>query len=85
MILRDTFAGRRDEAVALLKRSGIETRQIVAGNFTRQKTLRYIEHSICRSLDNSDNLHDNGYFVGNNYISITGWIDYLKKTLEVVH
>jgi len=82
-ILHGELAGNRDEIVALLQKKGIETRPIVAGNFTKQKALRFMNYSISGQLINADNLHDNGFFVGNNSIPIKEQIDYLAEVLNV--
>jgi CDP-6-deoxy-D-xylo-4-hexulose-3-dehydrase len=84
LILRDTLAGRRDEIVEILQSKSIETRPIVAGNFTKQKALRFMDYSIGGTLKNADNLHDNGFFVGNNSLPIKEQIDYLAKVLDEV-
>jgi CDP-6-deoxy-D-xylo-4-hexulose-3-dehydrase len=84
LILRSELAGQRDKIVDILQNKSIETRPIVAGNFTKQKALRFMNYSISGPLINADNLHDNGFFVGNNSIPIKEQIDYLAEVLNEV-
>jgi len=84
IILRDELSGQRDKIVNFLQNNGIETRPIVAGNFTKQKALRYMDYSISGELVNADNLHDNGFFVGNNSVPLKEQIDYLTEILNEV-
>ena len=65
IILRGKLSGKRDFVIQKLKEAGIEVRPIVAGNFTRQKALDYMDYSIYGSLENADYIHENGFFVGN--------------------
>lgn len=55
---------------------GFEIRPIVAGNFTRNKVISFFDYEIFGDLKNSNHLHENGLFIGNNSIDIT---EYLKK------
>lgn len=43
----------------------IECRPIVTGNFTRQPTLKYLDYEISEELTVSDQIHDNGLYIGN--------------------
>lgn len=82
LILKGKLKGRRDETVKILQSNGIETRPIVAGNFTKQNALKFMDYSIAGNLANADNLHDNGFFVGNNSAPIKEQIDYFAKILN---
>ncbi|MCL1891099.1 MAG: DegT/DnrJ/EryC1/StrS family aminotransferase [Coriobacteriia bacterium] len=82
LILADSLVKKRDKVVGLLQNNGIETRPIVAGNFTKQKALKFMDYSISGSLTSADNLHENGFFVGNNSISIKDQIDLLAQAVK---
>ncbi len=85
MILEEDNIGKRDQLVRILKQNHIEVRPIVAGNFTRNQAIRYMDYAIIGDLKNANDIHDNGFFIGNhsrdNGIYIDYFIDILKKGL----
>ena len=85
VVLEGENAGKRDRVVRELSAKGIEVRPIVAGNFTRNRVIGYMDYSIHGSLEAADEIHDNGFFVGNhsksNLAEIGYFIDVLKGAL----
>lgn len=83
IILPEDLKGKRDAYTDALRAAEIEVRPIVAGNFARQKALKFLDYSISGELTNADYIHDNGFFVGNHSIemceNINLLIDVLKK------
>lgn len=83
IILNQNAKITRGELVKLLESKGIETRPIVAGNFTKNPAIEYFDYEIFGELNNSDNIHENGLFIGNHSnIGINEIIDvfsYLDK------
>lgn len=65
IILKGKLALYRDELVKLLRENEVEVRPIVAGNFTKSKSINYINYEISGELNSADIIHDNGFFVGN--------------------
>ena len=51
LLLQGKLLGQRDKIVHALRENGIETRPIVAGNFTRNKVIEYMDYSIPFSLN----------------------------------
>jgi CDP-4-dehydro-6-deoxyglucose reductase, E1 len=86
IILQNDARGQRDTIIEILRGCNIEVRPIVAGNFTRNPVIKYMDYSIYGTLVNSDDIHDNGFFVGNHSISnkdnVDRLIDELKKVLK---
>lgn len=86
MVLEGKLKGHRDEIVKHLAENGIEVRPIVAGNFTRNSVIKYMDYSIYGELTASDDIHDNGFFIGNhsknNFAEIDYFIEVLGKALE---
>ena len=82
MILEGSNRGNRKKIIEKLKTGGIEVRPIVAGNFTRNQAIKYLDHSIHGELVNADEIHDYGFFVGNHSKSNEREIDYLISLLE---
>ena len=85
VVLEGENAGKRNRVVRELSAKGIEVRPIVAGNFTRNRVIGYMDYSIHGSLEAADEIHDNGFFVGNhsksNLAEIGYFIDVLKGAL----
>ena len=74
--------GHRDELVKYLFENGIEVRPIVAGNFTRNSAIKYLDYTISGELIASDDIHDNGFFIGNHSKNNFKEIDYFGKAFE---
>ncbi len=84
IILPKEIEGSRDRFTDALISNEIETRPIVAGNFVRQKALKYLDYSISGKLNNADYIHDNGFFVGNHSIEMEDNINHLIEVLKSV-
>ncbi len=73
---------KRDEAYELLNAKGVECRPIVAGNFTRNKAIKYYNYSLAGDLTNADIIHDRGLYIGNHHYDC---IENLNKILKVLN
>ena len=71
LILKAQLEGRRKEVIDKLKAEGVETRPIVAGNFTKNPVISRIDHRIAGSLDAADCIDRNGFFIGNDSRNLT--------------
>ena len=84
LVLPKRVQGERAKYIRALTERGIEVRPIVAGNFTRQRALDYLNYSIYDTLKNADYIHDNGFFVGNHSTEMKENIDLLIDSLVSV-
>ena len=75
------YTGKRDAIVKKLADAGVEVRPIVAGNFTKNKVIEYMDYTIYGTLDDADYIHENGFFVGNHSKQDYEGIDYFVSTL----
>ena len=82
MVLTGKLKGHRAELVEMLSQAGIESRPIVAGNFTRNPVISHLSHSIHGDLSAGNELHDDGLFVGNHHFGLIEEFNLLKKTLQ---
>ena len=86
MILENDLKGKRDKIVKLLAENEIEVRPIVAGNFTRNSVIKYLDYTVSGELTASDDIHDNGFFIGNhsknNFEEIDYFVEVFKKAVE---
>lgn len=83
-VLEGENVGKRDAVVGKLREAGIEVRPIVAGNFTRNKVIEYMDYSVYGELTASDDIHENGFFVGNHSKNNFKEIDYFIDTIKSV-
>lgn len=81
VILEGRLKGKRDDLVRYLAEKGIEIRPIVAGNFTRNSAVKYLDHEIFGELTAADNIHDNGFFIGNHSRNNFEEIDFFAEAL----
>lgn len=82
MVLEGSLAGRRREVGAELSKAGIESRPIVAGNFTRNPAMKYLDADVPDALPAADKIHVDGLFVGNRHYETRNSIDVLGEVLS---
>lgn len=82
IVLEGKLKGKRDMIISALRTAQIECRPIVAGNFTRNKVVEYFDYSIPNELTNADDIHYNGFFIGNHSKNNFEEIDYFVKVLK---
>lgn len=81
LILEGKLKGKRAGLIPLLTRAGIDSRPIVTGNFARNPVIEHLAHLDLGPLPVSDEIHDNGLFVGNHHYDLKNEIDLLIETL----
>lgn len=84
MILEGVLAGKRHEVVKALTSAGIETRPIVAGNFTRNPVMKYLNGRVEGELKSADKVHFDGLFIGNHHYPVEEGLDLVKNTLNSI-
>jgi CDP-6-deoxy-D-xylo-4-hexulose-3-dehydrase len=70
IVLENGLRGRRAELIDLLSYRGFETRPIVAGNFLRNPVMKHLDYIAEGNFSNADDVHENGFFVGNHHYDI---------------
>jgi CDP-6-deoxy-D-xylo-4-hexulose-3-dehydrase len=71
----------RDRLVKILEERGIQTRPIVAGNFTLNPVTKFLNCSISGDLQNSNIIHHNGLMIGNHHFDLSANFDVLISCL----
>jgi len=71
MVLEGRLANKRNELVQLLQNHGVECRPIVSGNFLRNPVIDHLDYLIAGEVTVADQLHDNGFFIGNHQVDVT--------------
>ncbi len=84
LVLENALAGRRADLVAAFAEAGIESRPIVAGNFTRNPVMAHLDAIVPDALPAADKIHEDGLFVGNHHYPVTDGIDLVAETVERV-
>ena len=82
LVLKNGTKEKRKSLVSFLTDKEIETRPIVAGNFTNNPAMKYFDYSIHNELIFSEKIHQNGLFVGNHHYDMEREIEWLQKVLE---
>lgn len=75
LVLEGALAGRRKEVVRAFAAEGIESRPIVAGNFTKNPVMKYLDAKVPAELPAADKIHEDGLFVGNHHFPVHAGID----------
>lgn len=82
MVLQGSLAGRRKELIKALTAAGIETRPIVAGNFTKNPVITMCPHEVRGGLPAADDIDANGFFVGNDSRDLSEEILHLESAIR---
>ena len=81
VMVREDAGFSRTELTSFLDKKKIETRNLFGGNILRQPAYQDIRHRISGSLENSDTVMNNTFFLGT-YPGISGeMIDYSLKAI----
>ncbi len=82
MILTGSLADKRADLVKALNEAHVECRPIVAGNFTRNAVIKYMDYRIPEELKSADEVHYQGLFIGNHSQINKDQVDYLIEVLR---
>ncbi len=83
IILNENARTHRAAILDKLKKSNIEVRPIVTGNFLKnKKLLKFFDYDIGSSMEASENLESNGFFVGNHQICLAKQIEHLFNVIN---
>lgn len=82
IVLLNKLEGKRDQVIKTLIHNGIEVRPIVAGNFTKNDVIKFLDYEIIGKLVNANYIHDNGFFVGNHSKLIEKELIFLSEIIN---
>jgi CDP-6-deoxy-D-xylo-4-hexulose-3-dehydrase len=80
LILNGKLRGKRSEILTYFAAHGVETRPIVAGNFTVNPVMKHLKYAPLDTLPNAEHLHQEGFFIGNHH---SDYRSELKKVFEI--
>ncbi len=81
MVLDGELKGRRAEVVKALDEAKIQTRPLASRNFLKQPVMRDLDFIDNNDYTAANDIHDNGFFVGNGSVLIK---DEITKLYEVI-
>jgi len=81
IVLDGELKGRRAEVINALDKAGIQNRPLASRNFLKQPVMRDLNYITNGKYEAADDIHDNGFFVGNGSELLTAGID---KMYEVI-
>ena len=82
ILLKGSLRGQRDKIINKLIKHRIEVRPTMTGNFVKNPVIKYLDHQIKGSLNSSEYIHQNGFFVGNYPKNLRKEIEYLFKLIQ---
>lgn len=82
IILKGKLAGKRDLLLKVLESNRIETRPIVAGNFTINPVMEHLEFTPIPQLPNANLIHREGFFIGNHHFDVSAEIEQVYLLLK---
>ena len=81
IVLDGELKGRRAEVIDALDKAGIQNRPLASRNFLKQPVMRDLNYITNGKYEAANDIHDNGFFVGNGSELLTAGID---KMYEVI-
>lgn len=82
LVLEEHLSGQRKKVIDKLKSAGVETRPIVAGNFMRNPVIDRLRWDSVGTFEAADDLHDNGFFIGNDSQDLRTGIETVYNILK---
>jgi CDP-6-deoxy-D-xylo-4-hexulose-3-dehydrase len=80
LVLNGKLSEKRKELLATFSNHGIETRPIVAGNFTINPVMKHLEYAELQEFPIAERIHKDGFFIGNHHLDFR---DKIKMVYEV--
>ena len=82
MVLDGELKGRRQEVIDALSKAGIQNRPLASRNFLKQPVMRDLDYIDNKDYAAADDIHVNGFFVGNGSVLISEPIDRLYEIIS---
>ena len=81
LVLEGELKGKRAEVIKILTEAGIQTRPLASRNFLKQPVMRDLEYIDNNNYDAANDIHDNGFFVGNGSQDVTKGLTEMYNTI----
>lgn len=83
-ILQNELKDKRSEVIKAFRENSIECRPIVAGNFMRNPVIDRLNYTTSGTYDAADEIHDQGFFLGNDNRDLVQPLHKVKEILEAL-
>ncbi len=84
MIIRKDNKLSKMKIYAALKKAKIQFRLITGGSFLKHQVKKYFNYSVYENLNNTNYIHNSGFFVGNTGQDLSKELYIFKKTLSKI-
>ena len=84
LIVKENAGIKRKDLINKLDHAGIEYRPIVAGNFTKNRVLDWMDHEISGEMLNAEWLDKNGLFLGNHHYNAADGLKIVHQALATL-
>lgn len=82
LIVKENNKFNKNELQSFLESSNIQTRPIAGSNLLRQPGFMDLDLKVVGSLDNSNNIHENGFWIGNHPMITDDQFTYLERKVD---
>lgn len=82
IVLDGELKGRRAEVVKALDEAKVQNRPLASRNFLKQPVMRELDFIDNKNYTAADDIHENGFFVGNGSVPITEEINKLHQVIS---
>jgi CDP-6-deoxy-D-xylo-4-hexulose-3-dehydrase len=82
IVLDGELKGRRAEVIDALSEAGVQNRPLASRNFMKQPVMRDLNYIQNGDFTAADDIHDNGFFVGNGSQDITEGINKMYEIMS---
>ncbi len=82
MVLDGALKGRRAEVIDALTKAGIQNRPLASRNFLKQPVMRDLDFMVSGEMTAADDIHDNGFFLGNGSHDLTEGITLAHEVIS---
>lgn len=83
-VLKGPMQGKRDQLVEQFNKLGVEARPLASGNFLAQPVMSQLRHTANGNYDSAENIHVNGFWVGNHAIDCRPGMDKMLEAFDNV-
>jgi CDP-6-deoxy-D-xylo-4-hexulose-3-dehydrase len=82
LVMQDFMLGKRQLVLDALEKVGVQTRPIVAGNFTKNPVIKHLNHAPLEAYPIADLVHNEGFFIGNHHFDIRNSLELVCSVLS---
>ncbi len=82
IVLDGELKGRRSEIIEALDQAGVQNRPLASRNFLKQPVMRDLDHVVSGDMSAAEDIHENGFFVGNGSKDIKAEIETLHEVIS---